>query len=65
MSKNGYTYQLISDENHLIADKYDVSTYPTLYIIDQNGFVKYNEKGYNKNGYEHWSKIIDKILEKK
>ncbi len=62
MVKNGYTYKLISDQDYHIANIYDVAMYPTLYIIDQNGIVKYGEKGYNANGFEVWSKIIDKIL---
>lgn len=63
MKKKGITYHLIPEGNE-IAKAYDVAIYPTLYIIDQKGIVRYREKGFNANGFEDWSGVVQSLLGK-
>jgi len=56
---------LIFDIYHKAADvrdKYGVRGYPTFFIIDKNGVIKYSNAGYGNKTEEVLRKEIDKVL---
>lgn len=58
----GYTYLHLPYGEEL-SKQIKVKMFPTLYIIDKKGTIIHAEKGYNENGFNEWSNVIDKELE--
>lgn len=46
LKENGISLKTINDENGDIAQKFNISTYPTTLIYDANGSLKFTEVGY-------------------
>lgn len=46
LKENGISLKTINDENGDIAQKFNISTYPTTLIYDANGNLKFTEVGY-------------------
>jgi peroxiredoxin len=59
MEKNNFTYQLLLDGD-TVANKYNISGLPTLYVINQNGKIIYSKVGANGSNAEY-QKIVEII----
>ena len=46
--KRGITYKILLDEKKDAAIKYNVSGYPTIYLIDKNGKIIYSNSGFDE-----------------
>ncbi len=44
-----------------IPTEYNIRVYPTLYIIDQNGKVRFSSMGFSENIYEELDRILKQI----
>jgi len=56
------TYDIIP-EGKWIAEKFDVTGYPTNIIVDKNGIIQFYDRGYKADILERMSSEIDKYLE--
>lgn len=45
-----------------IPEAYNIKSYPTIYIIDSDGRVKYANTGYSENMYDKLVEIIDELI---
>lgn len=61
LSRRGITYPVVLEAED-VADQYRVSSYPTLYLIDQAGTIVHIQKGYRKGLEGHLKGIIEKYL---
>jgi peroxiredoxin len=57
MAKRGYTYGLVLGSEE-VAKAYNVSGYPTFYLIGDDGTIIYNGVGY---GEEREAELVEKI----
>ncbi|MNV00583.1 Thiol-disulfide oxidoreductase ResA [compost metagenome] len=46
-----------------IPAEYNIRVYPTLYIIDQNGKVRFSSMGFSENTYEELDRILEQITD--
>lgn len=53
-------YSILLTEN--IPQAFNVRAFPTLYIIDSNGKVKYSQIGLSDNTYEDLNEILEKLI---
>lgn len=51
MKRKGYTYTTLL-EGHLITKLYSVHEFPSIYIIDKNGFIIHAEHGTNRENFK-------------
>ncbi|MCC7438608.1 MAG: TlpA family protein disulfide reductase [Armatimonadetes bacterium] len=63
MRKNNYTYTLALQADS-VAIAFCVDSYPTTYIIDDEGKIVYKEIGFNNQAEETINKTINAILNK-
>lgn len=63
LERNGYDYTIIPQAEE-IAAQFKVRSYPTIFIIDQQGKVIHAEKGFRSNAYEEWASIITEALKR-
>jgi len=61
LAKRGVTYTVLLEAKE-IAKKYRVSAYPTLFLIDRNGKIIYNQEGYGEGVDEELEGVIKKNL---
>ena len=47
MTQEGYHYPVVNDREGLLAKKFDVGVFPTTFIYDKNGLLKFSEVGYS------------------
>lgn len=64
VKKQNVVYPIIAS-NKDIAEKYSISGYPTFYIIDQNGIIRYSQAGYGKGTKEILKELIKKVINSK
>lgn len=50
--KNNIKYTILLDENNEVSRKYKVSGIPAIFLIDENGIIKYSGTGKPKDGFE-------------
>lgn len=58
LEKKGITYNVLLDNDYEVAKAYQVSYYPTVYLIDENGKIIFTQVGYK----EETEKLIEKII---
>lgn len=46
LKKNGYTFNVVNDDNAFLARDFNISAYPTTFIYDKNKKVIFSEVGY-------------------
>jgi len=46
MKKNGYDFRVLNDAEGSLAEKYKVEVFPTTFIYDRDGKLKFTETGY-------------------
>ena len=56
-----FNYEIIAD-GRPIAEKFEVSSYPTNIIVDKKGIIQFYEIGYKTDIKERMTSMIDKIL---
>ena len=61
LSKRGVTYPVLLGDKEC-AKKYNVSGYPTIYILNRKGEIVYSEDGYSKGKDVKLEKIIKENL---
>lgn len=61
LQRNNYSYIIIPQAEE-IAARFKVRSYPTIFIIDQQGKVIHAEKGFRSNAYEEWADVIKEAL---
>jgi len=47
MSQRNFTYRVINDQDSSLAKQFGVGVYPTTFIYDSNGSLKFSEVGYS------------------
>ncbi len=52
LSGRGVTYPILSDADKSVVNTWKVRAYPTLYLIDRRGNIRYNQIGYSKETEE-------------
>lgn len=62
IDKKKINYQIIIDSNKKIVNKYNVTGYPTLYIINKNGEIIFNQSGFNEQLEQKLDSIIKSNL---
>jgi len=45
VTKNKYTFPVIVDHEHVAADAYGISGFPTVFLIDKTGTIRYKNVG--------------------
>lgn len=61
LERNDYNYTIIPEAEE-IAARFKVRSYPTIFIVDQQGKVIHAEKGFRSNAYQEWAKVIEAAL---
>lgn len=61
ISNNGIPYPVLFDAKN-VADAYKVSGYPTFYLIDKQGKIRFIQSGYGEDDKEKLEKMILKNL---
>lgn len=64
INKHKVVYPIIAS-NKDFAEKYNISGYPTFYIIDQNGIIKYSQAGYGEGTKKILKDEIMKLTKRK
>jgi hypothetical protein len=59
MTNNKYTFPVIIDHDSVAAKAYELQGFPTVFMIDSTGMIRYRNVGYD-DGVE---KIIEAQLE--
>lgn len=62
LEKEPMPWMLWWDEKKLLADLWDISGYPTIYVIDQKGVIQFKSVGYDPVG-GRLEKRIEELLE--
>jgi len=62
IQKTKISYMNCIDENNKIADIYRVTMLPTTYIIDYNGFIRYQAVAYKKENIDTFKTIISQLI---
>ena len=47
MQERGYTYDVVNDEDGKLSERFGVGAFPTTFIYDCNGTLKFSEVGYS------------------
>ena len=47
MKERGYTYKVVNDKSSKISERFGVGAFPTTFIYDSNGTLKFSEVGYS------------------
>ena len=47
MQERGYTYDVVNDEDGKLSERFGVGAFPTTFIYDCNGILKFSEVGYS------------------
>jgi peroxiredoxin len=55
MAKNNYTFPVVIDHDRVAVEAYDLPGFPTVYMIDGNGQIRYRNVGYEEG--------VEQILE--
>ena len=45
MERNKYTFPVVVDHDHVAVDAYNISGFPTVYLIDKTGTIRYKNVG--------------------
>jgi thiol-disulfide isomerase/thioredoxin len=45
MQQNKYTFPVVVDHDHVAADAYSINGFPTMYLIDRTGTIRYKNVG--------------------
>lgn len=61
LSKRGITYTILLSDK-AFPKKYKVSSYPTMYLLDENGNVLHSQIGYGEGTEKKLEKIIEQHL---
>ena len=61
IQKNPFFYNIIA-EGRWIAEKFEISSYPTNIVVDKKGVVRFYEVGYKSDIIERISNEIEKNL---
>jgi len=59
IEENGYTFTVLYDEG--MKKAYDVAGIPTVFIIDENGVIRYKHVGFRPDVGEIWTKQIEEL----
>jgi thiol-disulfide isomerase/thioredoxin len=59
MAQNNYTFPVVIDHDKVAATAYEIEGFPTVYLIDPQGMIRYRNLGYDE-GVEQ---IIEAQLE--
>ncbi|MEJ7642556.1 MAG: redoxin domain-containing protein [Candidatus Nitrosocosmicus sp.] len=60
IQRYGINYPIIQDNNHKTWNVYGNNYWPRMYIIDDNGYIRYDKIG--EGGYNQTEKIIQSLL---
>lgn len=58
----GYTFGVLSDTKHQAYSDYGVSSFPTLFVVDRNGLVRFTSNGYSDDMEGDLRITLDKLL---
>ncbi len=58
--KLGVTYPVVQDNDFLIWKRYGVWAWPTLFLIDKQGNLRYSRVG--EGAYEKTASVIEQLL---
>jgi peroxiredoxin len=61
-NKRKLSYHLCGVKRKTIEESYLIYSYPTIFIIDKEGKIRFSHQGYNDLFYEKVDKVIRKIL---
>ena len=59
IEENGYTFTVLYDEG--MKKAYDVAGIPTVFIVDENGVIRYKHVGFRPDVGEIWAKQIEEL----
>lgn len=59
--KNDMTYPIILG-NGKLSEKFNTKSYPTFVVLDKNGIIQFEQKGYDENLYPTLTEKIDLLL---
>jgi peroxiredoxin len=59
----GIKYPVLTDNEFSIWQKYDVHAWPTIFLIDKNGEIRYKKVGEGK--YNKTEEVINELLNEK
>lgn len=59
IAKNNYTFPVVIDHDRVAVKAYEIEGFPTVYLIDPNGMIRYRNLGYDEGVEE----IIETQLE--
>ena len=62
LAARGISYPVVYSNRQLASD-YNVSGYPTLYLLDKNGRIIHRKKGYSKKMKKELKKVIEASLD--
>jgi peroxiredoxin len=65
ITENWFHYTQIPTKRKEVATAYDVKTYPTSYVIDQSGIIRFGMAAYNPFKLPELDKTIESLLMKK
>ncbi len=60
--QNGYTFGMLSDARHQAYSDYGVSAFPTLFVVDRSGLVRFTSDGYSDDTEGELRSTLDKLL---
>jgi len=60
IKRNNVEYDLVFVD-YVVAEQYGIPGYPTLYVIDKNGIIRYSSTGYSDDNPE-LIKVIDELV---
>ena len=62
-NQNGYTFGMLSDApRHQASSDYGVSAFPTLFVVDRSGLVRFTSNGYSDDMEGELRSTLDKLL---
>lgn len=64
LKQRDFQYQIITDSKSIVKE-YDVTAFPTHFVIDKTGKIKYVNSGYNKSAISEIENAIKKVQDKK
>lgn len=62
IAKGNFNYTMVPAKRNGIAMQYKIKTYPTSYVIDQSGVIKFGLGGYNPFKLPELDKTIETLL---
>jgi thiol-disulfide isomerase/thioredoxin len=62
ITMNSFNYTQIPSKRNDVESKYKVQTYPTSYVIDQSGIIRFGMTAYNPFKLPELDKTIEKLL---